>query len=150
MRLHQLTFTRFIAAMGIVFFHFAPQVPPFNYFFIRSAGIGVSYFFVLSGFVLIVAYAGKKTSPAIFYKNRFARIYPVYFTALLVMGSYLWLRGTLHATDLTLCIFGVQAWVPTHTHDINYPAWSLSVEFFFYILFPFLVLIRRKPFIVFS
>ena len=44
MKIPQLTFTRFVAAVGIVFFHFARNLPEFKYFFIEKAAIGVSYF----------------------------------------------------------------------------------------------------------
>jgi hypothetical protein len=60
MRIEQLTFTRFIAAVAVVIFHFGREVFPFQHPILQplvlSANIGVSYFFILSGFVMIIAY----------------------------------------------------------------------------------------------
>ena len=44
MRIEQLTFTRFVAAISIVIFHYGKDVPPFNYlsFLFQQANIGVS------------------------------------------------------------------------------------------------------------
>jgi peptidoglycan/LPS O-acetylase OafA/YrhL len=139
MRIDQLTFTRFIAALGIVFFHFIREIPPFDVFFIANAAIGVSYFFVLSGFVMSIAHHNKNISPIKYYKARVARIYPVYFVALIAMSFYLFLMKELKATDFLLSLFAIQAWFPLYALAINYPAWSLSVEFFFYFMFPFIL-----------
>lgn len=90
MRIDQLTFTRFIAAILMAIFHFEKESPLFNNsyldFIIRKANIGVSYFFVLSGFVMIIAYSNqKKIYWKTYLKNRFARIYPIYFSSLLLV-----------------------------------------------------------------
>ncbi|MDW5290748.1 hypothetical protein [Formosa sp. PL04] len=64
MRLEQITFTRFLAAISIVIFHHGKNIFPFNQegvsFIIKQANIGVSYFFILSGFVMVIAYGNKK------------------------------------------------------------------------------------------
>src|SRR6266481_3833483 len=90
MKIEQITFTRFLAAIAIVIFHFGRGIFPFNSemisFLFAKAGVGVSYFFILSGFVMIIAYGKKsKISPLAYYKNRFARIYPVYLIAILLL-----------------------------------------------------------------
>jgi peptidoglycan/LPS O-acetylase OafA/YrhL len=87
MRIEQLTFTRFIAAVSIVIFHFGSGRFPLNIlypqFIFKQANVSVSYFFILSGFVMIVAYHKNSNIDFIAYmKNRFARIYPVYFIAI--------------------------------------------------------------------
>jgi peptidoglycan/LPS O-acetylase OafA/YrhL len=60
MRAEQITFTRFFAALSIVVFHFGKNISPFNESSIKilflQAHIGVSYFFLLSGFIMILAY----------------------------------------------------------------------------------------------
>ena len=59
MRIEQLTFTRFLAATSIVIFHYGVKCYPFNNneiaFIFKSADVGVSYFFILSGFVMLLA-----------------------------------------------------------------------------------------------
>ena len=142
MRIEQLTFTRFIAAIAIVVFHFGKDSQLFSNdyvaFLFNNANIGVSYFFVLSGFVMIVAYHEKTVSFFSYLKNRFARIYPVYVLAILlfiVSKSF----ENLNKVDLLLNLTMLQSWVAGKAQTINYPGWSLSVELFFYISFPFLL-----------
>ncbi|OXA77874.1 Peptidoglycan/LPS O-acetylase OafA/YrhL, contains acyltransferase and SGNH-hydrolase domains [Flavobacterium aquidurense] len=142
MRIEQLTFTRFIAALFIVIFHYGRDCFLFNNdyvsFIFRQANIGVSYFFILSGFVMIVAY--HKNSKIIFakyIKNRLARIYPVYLLAIfLVLFSKLF--KDIKFADFFLNILMMQSWIHEKALTINYPGWSLSVELFFYLSFPFL------------
>ena len=89
---------------------------------------------------MIVAYAQRekaKVEYRNYYVNRLARIYPVYFIALLLstighLRSILSLNFSLH----TLLI---QSWVPGHVLTLNFPGWSLSNETFFYLSFPILL-----------
>lgn len=64
MRIDQLSFTRFIGAIFVLAFHYGNNVFPFNgYIFsiiVKQAPSVVGYFFVLSGFVMIIAYNKKK------------------------------------------------------------------------------------------
>lgn len=150
MRIEQLTFTRFIAAISIVIFHYAKDIPPFNFeltsFFFQQANLGVSYFFILSGFVMIIAYWHKdKVSILSYMQKRFARIYPVTFLAaflLLCLKAVEFFlfpeKSDLSITDFFLSISNQQAWIPTKAMSFNTPAWSITVEWFFYFCFPFL------------
>jgi peptidoglycan/LPS O-acetylase OafA/YrhL len=146
MRIEQLTFTRFIAAMAIVVYHFGDHSFLFTNkyvaFLFNQANFGVSYFFILSGFVMIVAYSNKEKIYFVEYiKNRLARIYPIYIIAslLLLITFYIDdLYDEVKVADLLLYIFMLQSWVPSKALLYNYPGWSLSVEMFFYISFPLL------------
>ena len=143
MRIEQLTFTRFIAAIAIVIFHFGKNSLLFNNeyvsFIFKQANVGVSYFFILSGFVMIVAYKNQeKINFAAYIKNRLARIYPVYLLGILLILSDSFFKN-VNISDLLLSIFMIQSWIPQKALAINSPAWSLSVELFFYITFPFLI-----------
>lgn len=145
MRIEQLTFTRFIAALSIVVFHFGADIFPFNYncfsFLIKQANLGVSYFFILSGFVMIIAYGqnGKRVDKFKYYMNRLARIYPIYLAALLLMVIFYFAdKRAVSPTEFVLSFFVVQAWIPPYPLTLNGPGWSLAVEFFFYALFPLL------------
>lgn len=144
MRIEQITFTRFLAAISIVVFHYGKGVYPFNNesiaFIFQQANVGVSYFFALSGFVMIITYQNKgaiKTGQ--YYKNRFARIYPVYFLALLLFLIYrISYNYSVDYYTILWQVLAIQSWIPSRVLTFNYPAWSLSVEVFFYAIFPLL------------
>lgn len=144
MRLEQLTFTRFLAAISIVVFHYGQNIFPFSSddvaFFFRQANIGVSYFFILSGFVMIIACGNKdKVEFGDYIKRRFARIYPVYGLAIFVMlAYYVLILNSFDYKELVLNLTLIQSWIPGFALSFNTPGWSLSVEMFFYISFPFL------------
>lgn len=146
MRIEQLTFTRFIAAISIVVYHFAMDLFPFREngvsFLFRQANLGVSFFFILSGFVMIIAYGGKGKTPinsGKFFMNRLARIYPAYLLALIILVIYMVVRSrSFTGTEFFLNLFVIQTWFPEYALSLNTPGWSLAVEFFFYALYPFL------------
>jgi peptidoglycan/LPS O-acetylase OafA/YrhL len=143
MKIEQLTFTRFLAAISIVIFHYGQKSFLFNNnfvgFIVEKADVCVSYFFILSGFVMMIAYADKAFISAKQYLiNRLARIYPVYFFAILIM---LFLQIRLHTVDyvgLIYNVFMIQVWIPSKIASINPPGWSLCVEMLFYLTFPFI------------
>lgn len=148
MDIPQLTFTRFIAALGIVFFHYYSLHYPFNIPFIQKfvhfSYIFVTYFFLLSGFILVVSRKTPKINIKSYVYGRIGRIYPVYvFSMLLTIG--LLIIKTNHSTQLDinqllLEIFMIHAWIPIYAGGAyNYPDWSLSVEIFFYASFPLLL-----------
>jgi peptidoglycan/LPS O-acetylase OafA/YrhL len=126
--------------------------------------IGVSLFFVLSGFILtytyIVGEATLRGGSANFWRARFARIYPVYIFALLLSAPLFVKRfatspvsamETGHAAlGALLTPLLLQAWWPTAACQWNCAAWSLSAETFFYALFPILGiwLARKSPKVV--
>ncbi len=111
--------------------------------------IGVSFFFMLSGFILSHAYQDKFLNNTVdskrFYLARMARIYPLHiFTLLIAIPLELW-DLQLNSSQITagvLQLFLLHAWYPQDAvyFSFNGPAWSLSVEAFLYILFPFIIL----------
>lgn len=106
---------------------------------------GVSFFFILSGFILTYTYiepgGALRSSAAAFWGARVARVLPVYLLALaLAIPPYLWFRdprATPVLTELSTLTF-TQAWLPWSADAWNGPSWSLSDEAFFYALFPFI------------
>ncbi|WP_299176140.1 acyltransferase [uncultured Chryseobacterium sp.] len=141
MKISQITFTRFVAAMAIVISHFNKdlflyQINYISDIFLR-ANVGVSYFFILSGFIMIVAYHKKdKIDYLEFYRNRFARIYPLYVVGLLLYCITRYSNFSIYKGLLYL--LGIQSWIPGEAMILNFPGWSISVEFLFYLLFPLL------------
>lgn len=143
-RKDQITFTRFIAAMAIVAWHCGSGAFPFDIAPIsaisRKANVGVSYFFTLSGFIMILAYAASpRVETWTYYRSRFARIAPAYYVALVLALLTMPLSGLkFDFFELALNVTMLQAWVPSKALSVNPLGWSLSVEVLFYLLFPFL------------
>jgi peptidoglycan/LPS O-acetylase OafA/YrhL len=153
-RLPALTSLRFFAALHVVFFHFlAFKIFTSQGWFGQFSSIGyvgVSFFFVLSGFILVYTYAGRDVSAGAFWRARFARIYPALAFSLLLTGPFFFYAAlklnvpffawsAAHLKLVTfLVLFLLQAWVPFAALAWNPVAWSLSDESFFYLLFPFL------------
>lgn len=145
MKINQITFSRFLFAVLIIIYHYGLNIYPFNnpatYFIFKNANIGPSYFYLLSGFVMIIAYGNKSELNFIdFIKNRLARIYPVYFLSLLLIFLHYSLSGQMNNYNgLFLNLILLQSWIPGKAISFNAPGWSISVEFFFYFLFPLLL-----------
>lgn len=147
---------RGLASLQVVGFHyyaaFIVTAPWWMKNLLNGAVSLIDMFFVMSGFVLAYMYlvpmSGAGTSARRFYAGRFARIYPIYALSLLI-AIPLWLHDFLHRYPGSLkdgleyagaAILMVQSWSPKLATVVNFPAWSLSVEVFFYLAFPFLVI----------
>jgi len=160
-RLNALTTLRFFAALHVVLFHMRvvgilPGGPWWYQNFASIGYVGVNFFFVLSGFILIYTYEGSAFSARKFWWARFARIYPAYVLSLIVAAPFFffavrhldlpffaWSKQHLLAACL-LTIVLLQSWIPQAALTWNSVCWSLSVEAFFYLLFPLLLLGSAK------
>jgi peptidoglycan/LPS O-acetylase OafA/YrhL len=113
--------------------------------------MGVPLFFVLSGFVLYYNYGDLEVDKRRFWTARFCRIYPIYLVAFLAAAAYAPAQAhDAYASIARVVQFGVlnilllQAWHPSAATSWNAPSWSLSVETFFYLIFPALVVYISK------
>jgi len=157
-----LTSLRFFAAMEVVFVHFLlPKEDGFINCLLSAGHQAVTFFFVLSGFILVYVYNGKNADDAIatssraFWKARFARIYPAFALSLLIglpallYETFVSKVEPLHVfwSEILLIPVLLQAWFPgVAVSGWNSPSWSLSVEALFYAVFPLLMrLFRRIP-----
>jgi peptidoglycan/LPS O-acetylase OafA/YrhL len=149
-KLDSLTSMRFVAAGMIVIHHsrgqFGIPVDIAGRFLLDQA---VSFFFVLSGFILTYVYPRLDTWEARgrFWLARFGRVWPAHFAAFGVLwmvlqrpnnfptGVSTWWLGIL---NLTL----VHAWVPVWNvfFSFNAVSWSISAEMLFYIVFPLFII----------
>jgi peptidoglycan/LPS O-acetylase OafA/YrhL len=149
--LQSLTPLRGLAAMTVLLYHLITgpadtSLPAF----IGRGYLGVDLFFVLSGFVLAHVYLRdflSEVSPhsvAGFLWVRFARTYPVHFFILLILVP---LSGAVHMPAITVIGNFLLMQVPWPIETINTPSWSLSAEWWAYLMFPFAIgwLWRCKP-----
>jgi peptidoglycan/LPS O-acetylase OafA/YrhL len=147
-RLDALTGLRSFAAVNIVLFHFSnpdwfgPFAPVVN-----AGYASVSFFILLSGFVLGYNYnrrarAGKLETKR-FYEARFTRLYPIYLLSLILAFKLLPVEWGSHThgmfwTGVVLSPLLLQGWIPEIATFLNTPAWTMSAESFYYVLFPWM------------
>lgn len=149
-----LTSIRFFAAGIVLLFHFGAGflhrigMPSIVVQFFQNGYLGVSLFFVLSGFIISYAHQMDSFTPrtlANYGVSRIARIYPVYLLALSMALPLL--PGSLSPFGVASVLTMVQSWAPPESprgFTWIMQAWTLSVEAFFYILFPLLWSVVRK------
>ncbi|WP_063837069.1 acyltransferase family protein [Phaeacidiphilus oryzae] len=116
-----------------------------------SGATGVSFFFILSGFVLAwTARPGATRLPDVrrFWRRRIARIYPVHLvTALLALLLALWLTpdGLPSAKQIAANLLLVHTWKGDWWQTLDSVSWSLACEAFFYAVFPLLQRLVLDP-----
>ena len=105
----------------------------------------MSFFFVLSGFVLAWS-TPSRVAQARFYRRRFARIYPAYLVTLTFTLLVPVVAAGRGVPAVLLGVLLLQAWSTSSTvaFGCNDIAWSLSCEAFFYALFPIILQIMRR------
>lgn len=153
-KLPSLTGSRFWAAFLVFLFHaslssdLAPYSDPttqhvFAAIVSKAGWMGVSYFFILSGFIMVWS-ARDDDTVGDFYLRRFAKIYPTHcltWAIAFVVGAVGVGEYKLWSSNLLL----VNTWVDDVKYFFvaNRPSWSLCTEAFFYMLFPFLFKVMK-------
>ena len=145
---------RGIFCILIVFFHMRVLDSFISYPFFRNSVYVVGFFFMLSGFVIAHRYAYREElNVRKFIRSRFYRLFPLHLFMLCVIVGiecckyilqyYNILRfnnplfaGKMALGEIVANLFLVQAWTPyTNYLSVNYVSWSISVEFYIYIIF---------------
>lgn len=173
-QLPSLTPLRGIAALWVVFYHYCGtaqylpnlDITPHSYL-ISKGYLAVDMFFMLSGLVMTHVYhSAFSESVGRHYRSflaaRIARLYPLHVFILLLFvltattaqlmgglatGSFesIPLTGPQSVSAIFANMFMLQGLAASEL-SWNYPAWSISVEFFAYMAFPFaLPAIARAP-----
>lgn len=137
-----LTGLRFVAALMVFVSHY--PIPGVDGVFLqatKSGYVGVTFFFILSGFVLTYNYLDSfernvRANVISYATSRFARVYPLYLFCTL----FVWLTDGAHA-DLPVYLLALQAWSPSVfvAYGLDGPSWSISVEVFLYAMFPMVI-----------
>ncbi|MFJ9349705.1 acyltransferase family protein [Streptomyces sp. NPDC101237] len=147
--LPSLTGLRFYAATAVFLYHVtSPQLSPFSgstahdaaRLFGIAGGLGVSFFFLLSGFILTWS-ARTTDTPGRFMRRRLVKLFPnhlvTFVVALLVFAGATvtsvrqWLPNLL--------LVQTWSWDPSVSFSVNAPSWSLGCELLFYLCFPLLL-----------
>lgn len=154
-RLDALTSLRFFAAAMIVLGHADPIFGSFGVAQSLPLNQGVSFFFVLSGFILAWNYPilSNWSDRRKFWLARVARIWPLHVVTCLLWIALIfnfdrsaYFPGILGLAKLVANLLLLQSWVPVHDWALSFNgvAWSISTEFAFYAMFPLLIALWQK------
>lgn len=165
MKLGSIQFLRAVAALLVAYAHSIDLQETFSYlshkahslqqdfFHLEDFGaFGVDIFFVISGFIISYS-AGtyKGSGDAVrFLVKRFKRIIPIYYLATLIVvltfiPSLIKHSRIISSPDILksiilLPVFDKEQFIP----PILFPAWTLSFEWFFYLLFFLTIFLRTR------
>jgi peptidoglycan/LPS O-acetylase OafA/YrhL len=174
-----LDLLRGAAALSVVFYHhqhfyrltagydskFSKESQPYysilSYFY-NNGSIAVELFWTISGFVLALNYFQNSKSRKSFFRNRFARLYPLhFFTLALVVLLQTWSKAfighfqiypTNDVYHFFLNVFGIPFVGLEKDYSFNGPIWSVSVEIISYLIFGFILRFLRNsrilPFLI--
>ena len=154
---------RGICALSVVVFHMHLVDSFTNLDFFRGSDIFVEFFFVLSGFVLTHGYGYKKNLQfKAFIKSRFFRIYPLHLFMFVVfillefgkLGAYKFggftftnepFTNRFALSEMIPNLLLIQSWTPfTDPLSFNVPSWSISIEFYLYVILFFTIVMFGK------
>jgi peptidoglycan/LPS O-acetylase OafA/YrhL len=153
---------RGVAALLVAVYHVAWLTPIHDAGLVRNSYLMVDMFFVLSGFVMCHGYGGRIsnwTDVRDFFVLRLGRLYPLHVT---MLGVFLAKEGAKYGAQQWFdAAFTLPAFAENNgaallsnvllIHSLgvhrrltfNVPSWSISAEFYTYIVFALIVLLAR-------
>ena len=140
-----IQYLRGIAALMVVWFHAAEQLPGLITRIPNTFGnSGVDLFFVISGFIMVVTTTGSAISPVEFMRRRIIRVVPLYWLLTLAMVGAALVAPALFRTLIVTPTTLVESllFVPHYSNSfpamawpLLVPGWTLNFEMFFYLVF---------------
>lgn len=144
---------RGICALLVAMYHFPVEGVVRDSLLARNAWLFVDFFFVLSGFVIATSYWDRLTDRAAtgrFILKRFGRLWPLHAAVLSVfvlksVADHTFGRDEAHSVGAIFTnLVMIQAWGLHHVDTWNFPAWSISVEWFLYLVFAITAPLRGR------
>ena len=142
--LDALTSLRFFAAIAVVFFHvpFVLTKSVGKEQLLGDGALGVSFFFILSGFILKHAYSYSELNFLQFYRKRIFRVLPLHYLTLAIWVLIFFngwgnsLQDKLNSGVANILV--IHSFFNGQLFNLGFNAvsWSISVELFFYAIFP--------------
>lgn len=122
----------------VLYGHWKPSPGAWGFGWIVEGHTGVTLFFVLSGYLFMTIAMRYKEGIDYwrFMRNRFLRIFPLFLFIFFVAISLS--RDKFSAADWAYMFFSNLGQAPTSNHFVTGAAWTISIEFTFYMIFPFL------------
>lgn len=150
---------RGLAALGVVFHHtavstsaFVEKIPIWLNSMFEHGFLGVDFFFVLSGFIIMSSHFDDEklvASLKTYGVKRFVRIFPPYWpVSITLILSYILLPNLSHGTRGDFSLLSSLLLLPDNTPPALSVAWTLIHEVMFYMIFC-LFFISNRLFIFF-
>ena len=142
---------RGLAALSVIFYHthlMNPPIPVGSLTLMNSLGMGVTLFFILSGFSLSLSNFDKMDSKdwmRSYVIKRIARIVPIWYTFVLITIVYHYFAynvvfgESIILNNLTFTF----PFIPGRNESIVWAGWTVGVEMMFYAVFPIFLLTLR-------
>lgn len=166
LKFQSLEATRGLAAIIVVIHHsnFLYGEPSL---FIFNGALFVDYFFILSGFIMANAYQdkiGKAINFRSYFLLRFGRLFPLHLFMLLVWVPFVLMKiyafnhgvggtdptSTCNVSSFISNIFMVHSLGIYSYESWNFPSWSISVEFYTYLIFfIYAIAVRNKKYVLY-
>ena len=161
-RFYALDSFRGLCALCVVVYHMHVTGTITELKFFQNANLFVEFFFVLSGFVLAHAYGNKEgIDLKTFFISRTFRLLPLHWFMLAVFvllesGKLLAHKkgmsfnnepftGYFSPSELIPNFLLIQSWTDSTEHlSFNFPSWSISIEYYMYLVFAVILLMRTK------
>lgn len=164
-KIEELDSIRGLAALVVVIFHLPKWSPVLDHGLINNGHLMVELFFVLSGFVIYNAYSDKINSWKDLLRFQFlrlGRLYPVHllflfafvlielirYMAFVLMGMKSHTAGqAFMVNNLSAFIKNIlliSSVLPNQPLTFNVPAWSISVEFYTYLVFALIIVFGKR------
>lgn len=135
-----IQYLRGIAAMLVVLFHSTTLIGPEWKAFMVNGSVGVDVFFIMSGFIIYYITSNKsELAPKTFAIKRFLRIYPTFLIIWLLVSCIYYADAKFINVIKSLFLIHVDynANAPAFKFNLIGPAWTLTYEIYFYVIFCF-------------
>jgi exopolysaccharide production protein ExoZ len=157
-RNQSLDLLRGVAVLLVVLVHCAisasGSVPGLTAFAHEHGERGIQLFFIVSGYTMMLTFGSKVDSSSIrsFYIRRAFRIVPLFWVAILLYlvitkgeGFRFWAPDGVTISDVVLTFLFLHWSSVTAFNSVVPGGWSIAVEMQFYLLFPLLIFLFRRP-----
>jgi peptidoglycan/LPS O-acetylase OafA/YrhL len=157
-RNQSLDLLRGVAVLLVVLVHCAisatGNVPGLTAFAHEHGERGVQLFFIVSGYTMMLTFGAKVDAASIrsFYIRRAFRIVPLFWAAILFYllitkgeGFRFWAPDGVTTGDVVLTFLFLHWSSVTAFNSVVPGGWSIAVEMQFYLLFPLLIFLFRRP-----
>jgi exopolysaccharide production protein ExoZ len=157
-RNQSLDLLRGVAILLVLLVHCAQAttsiIPGLRWFALEFGELGVQLFFIVSGYTMMLSFGDRVDFAAVrsFYIRRIFRIVPLFWLAIVFYmlitngeGVRFWAPDGISASDVVLTFFFLQWSSVTALNSVVPGGWSIAVEMQFYLLFPLIIYLFRRP-----